>query len=126
MGMRATVSDFLRYIVLARDSGYNRVEIMGSEGYLINQFLVARANQRNDECGGDCFANRMRLDVDIVRDTWEACGPGYTIIFHISLLDLLEGGSTWEEVKVLAQTLEDADVTIINTGIGWRDAKIRE
>ena len=117
MGMRATVSDFLRYIVLARDSGYNRVEIMGSEGYLINQFLVARANQRNDECGGDCFANRMRLDVEIARDTREACGPDYTIIFHLSLLDLVEDGRTWEELA-LEQALEDAGVTILNTDIG--------
>ena len=88
--MRATVRDFLRCAILARGAGYGRVEIMGSKGYLINQFLMAQTNQRNDEFGGDCFANRMRLDVEILRDTWEACGPGYTIIFHLSLLDLVE------------------------------------
>ena len=84
----------------------------------INQFLVARTNQRNDKYGGGCFANRMRLDVEIVRETWEACGPDYTIIFHLSLLDMVEGGSTWGEVKAPVQTLEDAGMTILNTDIG--------
>ena len=77
----------------------------GSKGYLIHQLLVARTNQRSVEYDGNCFANRVRLDVEIVRDTWEACGPGYTIIFHLSLLDLVEGGRTWEEVKALVQLL---------------------
>ena len=99
---------------------------MGSEGYLINQFLVARTNQRNDEYDGDRFANRMRLDVEIVRDAWEVCGPDYTIIFHLSLLDLVEGRSAWEEVKALAQALEDAGMIILNTGIGWQEARTPE
>ena len=101
---------------------------MGSKGYLINHFLVARTNQRNDEYEGGRFANQMRLDMKIVRDTWEVCGPDYTIIFHLSLLDLVEGGSAWEEVKTLAlvQALEDADLTILNTDIGFHEARIRE
>ena len=126
VGLQATVRDCLRYAVLARDAGYNRIEIMGSKGYLINQFLVAQTNQRDDEYGGDRFANRMWLDVEIVRDTREACGPDYAIISHLSLLDLVEGGSTWEEVRALAQTLEDVCVTIFNTAIGWHEARIRE
>ena len=94
MGVRATVRDFLRYAI--------SVEVMGSEGYLINQFLVAQTNQRNDKYGGDRFANQMRLDVEIVRDTQEVCDPDDTIIFHLNLLDLADGRSSWEEVKALA------------------------
>ena len=75
---------------------------MGSEGYLTNQFLVARTNQKNDEYGNDRFANRMRLALEIVRDTWQTCGRDYIIIFRLSLLDLVEGRSTWEEVRALA------------------------
>ena len=92
--MRATVRDLVRCAVLARDAGRNEVEIMDSEGYLINQFLAAQTNQTNDEYGGDCFTNRIRLAVEIMRDTREACGPDYIIIFRLSLLDLVEGGST--------------------------------
>ena len=99
---------------------------MGSEGYLINQFLVARTNQRNDEYDRDRIANRMRLAVEIVWDAREACGPDYIIIFRLVLLNLVEGGITLEEVKALAQTLEDAGVTILNTDICWHEAKIRE
>ena len=128
--MRATVRDFLRCAILARGAGYGRVEIMGSKGYLINHFLVARTNQRNDEYEGGRFANQMRLDMKIVRDTWEVCGPDYTIIFHLSLLDLVEDGIAWEEAKALAlalaQALGDAGVTILNTNIGWHAARIRE
>ena len=98
---------------------------MGSEGYLINQFLVAQTNQKNDEYGGDRFANQTRLKVEIAQDTRVTCGPDYTTIFHLSLLDLVEGGSTWEELA-LAQALEDAGVTILNTDIGWHEARIRE
>ena len=87
---------------------------------------VVRTNQRHDEYCGHRFANQMRLDVDIVRDTWEECDPGYAIIFHLSLLELVEGGSTWEEVKTLAHALEDAGVAILNTNIGWHEARIRE
>ena len=89
---------------------------------------MAQTNQRNNEYGGDRFLNRMRLDMEIVRDMREACGPDYTIIFHLSLLDLVESGGTWEGVKALAlaHALEDADVTILNTDIGWHEARIRE
>ena len=125
-GVQAMVRDSLCCTVLARDAGYDRVEIMGSKDYLINQFLVARTNQRNDEYDSDRFANQMRLDVEIVLNTREACGPNFITIFNLGLLDLVEGGNTWEEVKALAQALEDAGVSILNTDIGWRDARIRE
>jgi 2,4-dienoyl-CoA reductase (NADPH2) len=110
---------------LARGAGYDGVEIMGSEGYLINQFLVGSTNVRTDEYGGN-FANRMRLAVDIVRETRAACGRDFIIIFRLSMLDLVGDGSSWDEIKLLAQALEDAGVTIINTGIGWHEARIRE
>ena len=87
---------------------------------------MARKNQRNDKYNDDYFANKMRLNMEIVRDAREACGPDYTIIFHLSLLDLVEGGSTWEEVKALAHTLEDAGVTILDTDIGWHEARNHE
>ena len=99
---------------------------MGSEGYLINQFLVTKTNQRSDEYGGESFTNRMRLAVEIVSETRKACGLDFIIIFRLSMLDLVEDGSSWEEIKALAQALEDAGATIINTGIGWHESRIRE
>jgi len=122
--VKATIRDFVNCAVLAKEAGYDGVEIMGSEGYLINQFLVSKTNQRNDEYGGDSFANRMRLAVEIVTETRKACGLDFIIIFRLSMLDLVKDGSSWEEVKALAQALENAGVTIINTGIGWHEARI--
>ena len=96
------------------------------KGYLINQFLVSKTNQRNDEYGGESFTNRMRLALEIVSETRKACGKDFIIIFRLSMLDLVKDGSSWEEIKALAQALEDNGVTIINTGIGWHEARIRE
>ena len=124
--VKATIRDFVNCAVLAKEGGYDGVEIMGSEGYLINQFLVKKTNQRNDEYGGENFANRMRLAVEIVKETRKACGLDFIIIFRLSMLDLVNDGSSWEEIKALAQALEDAGATIINTGIGWHEARIRE
>eukprot|EP01083_Nonionella_stella_P030346 83207_1 len=97
---------------------------MGSEGYLINQFLVKRTYFRTDEYGGDDFINRMKFAVDIVRQTREAVGDDFIIIFRLSMIDLVDDGSSWDEVKILAQAIEDAGCTIINTGIGWHEARI--
>jgi len=123
-GVKSTVRDFVNCAVLARGAGYDGVEIMGSEGYLINQFLVSKTNHRNDEYGGENFENRMRLAVEIVKETRQACGLDFIIIFRLSMLDLVKDGSSWEEIKALAQALEGAGVTIINTGIGWHEARI--
>ena len=123
--VKETIKDFVHCAVLAKEAGYDGVEVMGSEGYLINQFLVSKTNQRTDEYGGD-FANRMRMAVEIVEETRRACGKDFIIIFRLSMLDLVKDGSSWTEIKVLAQALEDVGVTIINTGIGWHEARVRE
>ncbi|KAL9179554.1 hypothetical protein ACHAXT_008844 [Thalassiosira profunda] len=122
--VRGTVRDFANCARLAKEAGYDGVEIMGSEGYLINQFLVSKTNHRADEYGGENFGNRMRLALEIVKETRNACGLDFIIIFRLSMLDLVKDGSSWEEIKALAQALEDAGVTIINTGIGWHEARI--
>ncbi len=118
-----TVDDYVRCAELAQSAGYDGVEIMGSEGYLINEFIAARTNQRDDEWGGS-YTNRIRFPVDIVRRTREKVGPNFIIIFRLSMLDLVEGGSTLEEVVELAQAIEAAGATLINTGIGWHEARI--
>jgi len=122
--VQGTVDDFVRCAVLAKSAGYDGVEIMGSEGYLINQFLVQKTNLRTDEYGGADFVNRMKFAVDIVRQTRAAVGDDFIIIFRLSMIDLVEQGSSWEEVKILAQAIEDAGCTIINTGIGWHEARV--
>mmetsp|Transcript_22813 Transcript_22813/g.40898 ORF Transcript_22813/g.40898 Transcript_22813/m.40898 type:complete len:815 (-) Transcript_22813:54-2498(-) len=122
--VKGTIRDFVNCAVLAKEAGYDGVEIMGSEGYLINQFLVSKTNHRNDEYGGENFGNRMRLAVEIVNETRKACGLDFIIIFRLSMLDLVNDGSSWEEITALAQALEDVGVTIINTGIGWHEARI--
>jgi 2,4-dienoyl-CoA reductase (NADPH2) len=96
---------------------------MGSEGYFINQFLAAHTNHRTDRWGGS-YENRMRLAVEIVRRVREAVGPNFIIIFRLSMLDLVEGGSNWEEIVLLAKAIEQAGATLINTGIGWHEARI--
>ncbi|RHW26575.1 NADPH-dependent 2,4-dienoyl-CoA reductase [Nocardioides immobilis] len=118
-----TVSDFARAISLAQKAGYDAVEVMGSEGYLINQFLAARTNNRTDAWGGTT-EKRMRFPVEIVRRTRELVGGDFPIIYRISLLDLVEDGQTWEEVVEVAHLLEDAGVTVLNTGIGWHEARV--
>ena len=121
--MRKTIADFARCAELAQKAGYDGVEIMGSEGYLINQFIAPKTNQRTDEWGGT-FENRIRFAVEIVRRTREKVGPNFIIIYRLSMLDLVEDGSTWEEVVQLAKAIEAAGATIINTGIGWHEARI--
>jgi len=122
-GVRKTIADYARCARLAQKAGYDGVEIMGSEGYLINQFVAPQTNLRDDEWGGS-FANRIRFPVEIVRATREKVGPDFIIIFRLSMLDLVQGGSTWDEVVALAQAIETAGATIINTGIGWHEARI--
>jgi 2,4-dienoyl-CoA reductase (NADPH2) len=122
-GVDQTVSDFARSAGLAKKAGYDAVEIMGSEGYLINQFLAERTNERTDEWGGTA-TRRMRFPVEIVRRTRETVGDDFPIIYRISLLDLVEGGQTWDEVLELAFLIEDAGATVLNTGIGWHEARV--
>ena len=122
-GVRRTIAAFVRCAALAQRAGYDGVEIMGSEGYLINQFVAPQTNHRDDEWGG-AFENRIRFPVEIVRRTRAAVGPDFIIIYRLSMLDLVEGGSTWDEVVALAQAVEAAGATIINTGIGWHEARI--
>jgi 2,4-dienoyl-CoA reductase (NADPH2) len=122
-GVDRTATDFADAARLAQRAGYDGVEIMGSEGYLINQFLAERTNQRTDRWGGSA-ENRMRFAVEIVRRTREQVGPDFLIQYRISLLDLVEGGQTWDEVVTLAKLLEQAGVDVFNTGIGWHEARI--
>ncbi|MFB4370432.1 MULTISPECIES: FAD-dependent oxidoreductase [unclassified Pseudomonas] len=122
-GIEKQIADFVNCSSLAQQAGYDGVEIMGSEGYFINQFLVTHTNQRTDRWGGS-FANRMRLPVEIVRRVREAVGSDFIIIYRLSMLDLVEGGSTWDEIVTLAKAIEAAGATIINTGIGWHEARI--
>lgn len=122
-GIEQQISDFVRCARLAKAAGYDGVEIMGSEGYLINQFIVRHTNHRSDQWGG-AYENRIRFPLEIVQRTREAVGPEYIIIFRLSLLDLIENGSTWDEVVLLARRLESAGVTLINSGIGWHEARI--
>ncbi|MGW2543489.1 oxidoreductase [Kitasatospora sp. NPDC001574] len=118
-----TIEDFARCAALARRAGYDGVEIMGSEGYLINEFIAAATNHREDEWGGP-YENRMRFPVEIVRRVRERVGPDFILIYRLSMLDLVPGGSTLPEVVQLARAVEEAGATIINTGIGWHEARI--
>ncbi len=122
-GVERQIDAFANAARLARDSGYDGVEIMGSEGYLLNQFTVARTNLRDDAWGGS-VEKRMRFAVDIVRRVREACGPDFILIYRLSMLDLVEGGSDWDEIIAQAKAVEAAGATIINTGIGWHEARI--
>lgn len=122
-GIEKTIADFVRAAVLAKEAGYDGVEIMGSEGYLINQFIVKKTNKRTDEWGGP-YENRIKFPIEIVRRTREAVGEDFIIIYRLSMLDLVSDGSTWEEVVVLAKAIEKAGATIINTGIGWHEARV--
>ncbi|HEU0224530.1 MAG TPA: NADPH-dependent 2,4-dienoyl-CoA reductase [Steroidobacteraceae bacterium] len=122
-GVLRQVDAFVRAATLAQQAGYDGVEIMGSEGYFINQFLAARTNHRGDRWGGS-WPNRMRLPLEIVARTRAAVGREFILIYRLSMLDLVEGGSSWPEVVELAQAIEHAGATIINTGIGWHEARI--
>ncbi len=122
-GVERTIGDFVNCAKRAREAGYDGVEIMGSEGYLINQFLAARTNTRDDGWGGD-YANRMRLPVEIVRRTRETVGPDFIIIYRLSMLDLVPDGQSWDEIVRLAKAIEAAGATLINTGIGWHEARV--
>ena len=122
-GVENQIRDFVRCAQLAREAGYDGIEIMGSEGYFINEFLVTHTNHRKDEWGGD-YSNRMRLPVEIVERSREAVGKDFIIIYRLSMIDLIPDGSSWEETVALAKALEAAGVTMINTGIGWHEARI--
>ncbi|MEF8766183.1 MAG: NADPH-dependent 2,4-dienoyl-CoA reductase [Candidatus Accumulibacter phosphatis] len=118
-----TLKDYARCASLAQLAGYDGVEVMGSEGYLINQFIAQQTNFREDGWGGP-FENRIRLAVETVRRVRAATGPNFIIIYRLSMLDLVEGGSTWDEIVTLAKAIEAAGATLINTGIGWHEARI--
>ena len=122
-GVGDQIADFVNCAVLAREAGYDGVEIMGSEGYFINEFLAPRTNKRSDEWGGP-LENRARLALEIVRQTRAAVGRDFIIIFRISGLDLVEDGGTGAEVEWLASQMEDAGATMLNTGIGWHEARV--
>lgn len=122
-GVRRQISDYARCAALAREAGYDGVELMGSEGYFINQFLARRSNHREDEWGGE-FTQRSRLALEVVRATRAAVGTDFIIIFRLSMLDLIDDGSTLDEALWLARELEAAGVTLINTGIGWHEARV--
>lgn len=122
-GVRRTVKAYARCARLAREGGYDGVEIMGSEGYLINQFLAPRTNQRTDAYGGSAEARR-RFPVEVVRAVREAVGPDFIIVYRLSMLDLVPEGQTWDEIVALAKEVEEAGATIINTGIGWHEARV--
>ncbi len=122
-GVRRTINDFADTAALAREAGYDGVEIMGSEGYLINQFIVQHTNKRTDEYGGS-YENRIKFPIEIVRKAREKAGKDFIIIYRLSMLDLIQDGSSWEEVVQLAKEIERAGATIINTGIGWHEARI--
>jgi 2,4-dienoyl-CoA reductase (NADPH2) len=122
-GIRTTIQDFIQCATLAREAGYDGVEIMGSEGYLINQFIVKKTNKRDDQWGGS-FENRIRFALEIVRGIRAGVGKNFIIIYRLSMLDLVKDGSTWEEVVTLAREIEKAGATIINTGIGWHEARV--
>jgi 2,4-dienoyl-CoA reductase (NADPH2) len=122
-GVQRTIDAFVRTAELAREAGYDGVEIMGSEGYLINQFIVSKTNKRRDQWGG-CYENRIRFPLEIVRRTRQAVGHDFILIYRLSMLDLVDDGSTWDEIVQLAKGIEQAGASIINTGIGWHEARI--
>ena len=122
-GVRKTINNYISSAALAQEAGYDGVEVMGSEGYLINQFIVSKTNKRTDKWGGS-YENRIQFPIQIVKGIREKVGPNFIIIYRLSMLDLVEGGSTWEEVEILAKEIEKAGATIINTGIGWHEARV--
>ncbi|MAM85951.1 FAD-dependent oxidoreductase [Allohahella sp. A8] len=117
------IEAYARCAALAQEAGYDGVEIMGSEGYFINQFIVSHTNKRTDKWGGS-YENRTRLPIEVVRRVRERVGPNFIIIYRLSMLDLIDDGSTWDEVVQLGQAIEKAGATILNTGIGWHEARV--
>ena len=122
-GINKQIDDFVNCAQLAKSAGYDGIEIMGSEGYFINQFLVEHTNKREDTWGGS-YKNRMRLPVTIVEKIRSALGENFLLIFRLSMIDLIPNGSSHDEVVILAKKLEAAGINIINTGIGWHEARI--
>ena len=122
-GIEKQIADIATAAARAREAGYDGVEVMGSEGYFLNQFLVERTNKRTDQWGGS-YENRMRLPVETLRRVRAAVGDDFIVIYRLSMIDLVPGGSTWDEVVQLAQAIENAGATILNTGIGWHEARI--
>ncbi len=122
-GIESTIRDYVRCARLAQRAGYDGIEIMGSEGYLLNQFLCSRTNLRTDRWGG-AIENRMRLPVEIVRRVRAAVGTNFIIMYRHSLLDLVDGGNSWGDVVTVAKALQQAGVTIMNTGYGWHEARV--
>jgi 2,4-dienoyl-CoA reductase (NADPH2) len=121
--IKGTIKDFAHSAKLAKKAGYDGVEIMGSEGYLINQFSCVKVNKRTDEWGG-CIENRMRLAIETIRAVRASAGDDFIIIFRLSMLDLVEGGNSWQDVVTMAKGVEAAGATLINTGIGWHEARV--
>ena len=121
--IKSTIKDYAYAANLANKAGYDGVEIMGSEGYLINQFACVRTNKRNDEWGGS-IENRMRLAIDTIKAVRAKVGERFIIIFRLSMLDLVEGGNSWQDIVVMAKAVEQAGATLINTGIGWHEARV--
>jgi len=122
-GIEKQITDMVTAATRAREAGYDGVEVMGSEGYFLNQFLVAHTNKRDDRWGGS-YENRMRLPVEVVRRVRAAVGDDFIVIYRLSMIDLIPNGSTWDEVVMLAKAIEAAGATILNTGIGWHEARI--
>ncbi len=122
-GIEKQIADIATAAARAIQAGYDGVEVMGSEGYFINQFLVAHTNRRSDRWGGD-YANRMRLAVEVVRRVRAAMGPAAVLVYRISLIDLVPDGSSWDEVVTLAKAIQDAGASVLNTGIGWHEARV--
>ncbi len=118
-----TIADFGRAAALAREAGYDGVEVMGSEGYLLNQFIARRTNRRDDRWGGS-YDNRIRLALEVVREVRRRAGEDFIVVYRLSMLDLVDGGSTLEEVATLGAAVEAAGATILNTGIGWHEARV--
>jgi len=122
-GIEKQIADMVTAASRAREAGYDGVEIMGSEGYFLNQFLVTYTNKRNDRWGGS-YQNRMRLPLEVVRRVRAAVGADFILIYRLSMIDLVPDGSSWDEVVELARAVQSAGASIINTGIGWHEARI--
>ena len=122
-GIEKQISDIVTSAARAREAGYDGVEVMGSEGYFLNQFLVTHTNRREDRWGG-AYENRMRLPVEVVRRVRKAVGDDFIVIYRLSMIDLVPNGSTWDEVVTLAKAIEGAGASILNTGIGWHEARV--
>ncbi|RMD93279.1 MAG: NADPH-dependent 2,4-dienoyl-CoA reductase, partial [Alphaproteobacteria bacterium] len=122
-GIQKQIADFATAAARAREAGYDGVEVMGSEGYLINEFLVTRTNKRTDDWGGS-YENRMRFPLEVLRAVRAAVGEDFIVIYRLSMIDLVPEGSSWEEVVQLAREVEKAGVNLINTGIGWHEARV--